>query len=106
MTINVLNDNIKRHRNSKFDKACLAAGPLMVPLAVWGVRHNKKEKKIREEIEKSAEEFNDRMESEGRDVRMFWNRGIGSGGENYLSIEEVDANGAVGARGGKGHKVD
>lgn len=100
--INVINDNLKKFRNGKIDKACLVTGPLMIPLAVWGVRHNKKVKKSRMEIERSVEEFNDRMDSEGRNVRMFWNRvRSGGGGESYLSIEEVDAN-----YGGKSHKVD
>jgi hypothetical protein len=101
-TINVINDNLKKYRNGKLDKACLVAGPLMIPLAVWGVRYNKKVKKSRLEIERSVEEFNDRMESERRNVRMFWNRvRSGGGGESYLSIEEVDSN-----YGGKSHKVD
>jgi hypothetical protein len=101
--INVINDNLKRYRNGKLDKACLVTGPLMIPLAVWGVRHNKKVKKSRLEIERSVEEFNDRMESEGRSVRMFWNRArSGGGGESYLSIEKVDSN----YHGGKSHKVD
>ena len=100
--INVINDNLKKYRNNKIDKICLASGPLMVPLAIWGVRHNTKVKKSRGEIERSVEEFNDRMGMEGRAVRMFWNRSRG-GGESYLSIEEVDPNTASD---GKGYKVD
>ncbi|KAL7490206.1 hypothetical protein ACHAW6_015974 [Cyclotella cf. meneghiniana] len=103
-TIEVLNDNIKRYRNGTIDKACLAAGPLMLPLAVWGIRHNAKVKKTRGEIERSVDDFNDRMEREGRNVRMFWNRcRAGAGGESYLSIEEVDP---ASFGDGKYHKVD
>lgn len=76
----------------------------MLPLAVWGIRHNAKVKKTRGEIERSVDDFNDRMEREGRNVRMFWNRcRTGAGGESYLSIEEVDP-AAFGD--GKYHKVD
>lgn len=98
--INVINDNLKHCRNGFVDKVCLVAGPLMIPLAVWGMRHNKKVKKSRLEIVRSVDEFNGVMETEGRNVRMFWNRA--RGGESYLSIEEVDA----GYDGGKSHKVD
>jgi hypothetical protein len=102
--INVINDNLKKYRNGKIDKACLVTGPLMIPLAIWGIRHNKKVKKSRGEIERSVEEFNDKMEGEGRNVRMFWNRvRSGGGGESYLSIEEVDASYFGGE---KSHKVD
>ena len=75
----------------------------MIPLAVWGVRHNSKEKKRKKEMERSVNEFNERMEMEGRyDVRMFWNRS--RSGESFLSIEEVEA--GYDSSGGKGHKVD
>lgn len=105
--VNVINDNLKKYRNNKIDKICLASGPLMVPLAIWGVRHNTKVKKSRGEIERSVEEFNDRMGMEGRAVKMFWNRSRG-GGESYLSIEEVDDGeyNPPSASDGKGYKVD
>lgn len=43
-TITRINDTIRTARATSVDAALLATGPLMVPLAVWGVRHKRQVK--------------------------------------------------------------
>jgi hypothetical protein len=99
-TIEELNSRIKRYRMKGVDKALLAAGPLLVPLALWGARHSRQVKKRKVEIERAVSDFNERMDMENKNVRMFWNRAtMGGGGESYLTIEEVEAGSGNGKRG-------
>ena len=89
--INTLNDKIKKARAKSLDVALLATGPLLVPLALWGARHNKQVKRKRKLIEEGVWEFNERMNMDNRNVRMVWNRSKHTGGsESYLTIEEND----------------
>ena len=87
--ITTLNDKIKNARAKSLDVALLASGALMVPLALWGVRHGKQVKKKRHLIEVGVSEFNQRMSMDGRNLQMIWNRSkVVGGGESYLTIEE------------------
>ena len=89
--LRTLNDQIRTARPKSVDLALLATGPLIVPLAVWGMRHGQQSKKKRRLIEQAAMDFNDRMGMDGRNVRMVWNRAkVVGGGESYLTIEEVE----------------
>ena len=48
--IQQMNDTMAPSRSKKFDGLLLAAGPLLVPLALWGIRHsnqNRRRKKLR-----------------------------------------------------------
>ena len=89
--ITTLNDKIKKARAKSLDVALLASGVLMVPLALWGVRHGKQVKRKRNLIEVGVWEFNQRMSMDGRNLQMIWNRSkVVGGGESYLTIEEND----------------
>lgn len=89
--ITMLNDEIKKARAKSLDVALLATGALLVPLAVWGVRHEKQGKRKRTLIEKGVLDFNERMSMSGRNLQMIWNRAqyVG-GGESFLTIEECE----------------
>ncbi|KAL9183435.1 hypothetical protein ACHAXT_004291 [Thalassiosira profunda] len=98
--IRTLNDKIKKTRANAIDKTLLATGPLMVPLAFWGMRHGRQVKRKRKLIEEGCWEFNERMSMDSRNVQMVWNRSrhVG-GGTSYLTIEEVeDADGNGGSK--------
>ena len=102
IAIQTLNEKIKKSRAKKIDYVLLGTGPLMIPLAIWGARHGKQVKMRRQLLEEGVWEFNERMEMEGKNVKMVWNRAkYTGGGESYLTIEEVE-DGAT--QGGK--KVD
>jgi hypothetical protein len=89
--IATLNDKIKKARANSLDVALLASGVLMVPLALWGVRHGKQVKRKRNLIEEGVLEFNQRMSTDGRNLQMIWNRSnVVGGGESYLTIEEKE----------------
>ena len=106
--ITMLNDKIKTARAKSVDVALLATGALMVPLAIWGVRHGKQVKRKRKLIEEGVWEFNDRMSMDGRNLRMIWNRSkVVGGGESYLTIEENERKWEMdGDRTGVGKKFD
>ena len=82
--IEALNDKIKRSRAKSLDVVLLATGPLLLPLALWGARHNQQAKRRKKLIEEGIWEFNRDME--GRGVKMVWNK---SSMEDYLTIEEA-----------------
>ena len=87
--ITMLNEKIKKARANSLDVALLATGALLVPLALWGARHGRQVKRRRKLIEEGVWEFNERMDMDGRNVRMIWNRAkVVGGGESYLTIEE------------------
>lgn len=91
VAIQTLNDKIKRSRAKKLDHILLATGPLLVPLAVWGARHGKQVKQRKKLIQEGVWEFNERMQMEGKNVKMEWNQAkYTGGGESYLTIEEVE----------------
>jgi hypothetical protein len=89
--INTLNDKIKKARSTSFDIALLATGPLMIPLAFWGVRHGKQSRRKRTLIEEHVWDFNQRMAMDKRNIQMIWNRSkVVGGSESYLTIEEIE----------------
>ena len=107
VAIQTLNDKIKKSRAKKVDHLLLGTGMLMVPLAIWGARHGKQVKQRKKLIEEGVWEFNERMEMEGKNVRMVWNRAkYTGGGESYLTIEEMEFDGGGGGNGRGGKKVD
>ena len=68
--IQQMNDTIAPSRSKKFDGLLLAAGPLLVPLALWGIRHsnqNRRRKKLRA---MAIENFNTQYPT----LYMRWNR--------------------------------
>ena len=98
----MLNEKIKKSRAKKIDVALLGTGALLVPLALWGVRHNKQQKNRRKLIEEGVWEFNERMGMDGRNLCMVWNRAkVVGGGESYLTIEECEMEDGDGRRGNK-----
>ena len=101
VAIQTLNDKIKKSRAKKLDYMLLATGPLLVPLAVWGARHGRQVKLRRKLIQEGVWEFNERMEMDGKNIMMVWNRSKYTGGaESYLTIEEAEGGDK------KGKKVD
>merc|ERR1712232_1032154 len=91
VAIQTLNDKVKRSRAKKIDYILLGTGPLLVPLAIWGARHSRQVKQRRESIQEGVRDFNERMQFEGKNVKMEWNRSKYTGGaESYLTIEEVE----------------
>lgn len=89
--ISTLNDKIKKARSTSVDIALLATGPLMIPLALWGVRHGKQAKRKRTLIEEHVWDFNQRMTMDRRNIQMIWNRSkVVGGSESYLTIEEIE----------------
>ena len=89
--ISTLNDKIKKARSTSVDIALLALGPLMIPLALWGVRHGKQDMRKRTLIEEHVWDFNQRMAMDKRNIQMIWNRSkVVGGSESYLTIEEIE----------------
>jgi len=78
--IESLNETIRPARATKLDGALLVTGPLMVPLAVWGIRHNRQTKRRKRLLKEAIESFN----NERPTLYMRWNRDTGG---SYLSIE-------------------
>ena len=65
-----INDTLKPSRAKKIDTVLLATGVLMVPLAIWGVRHGMQTKKRKRLLKKAIQEFNAGHEG----LLMRWNR--------------------------------
>ena len=74
-----LNDKLKPSRSTKVDTALLATGVLIVPLALWGVRHNGQMKKRKRLLNKAINDFN----TANPGLLMRWNRQP----QSFLSIE-------------------
>lgn len=74
-----INQTIKPARSNSFDSALLAAGPLMVPLALWGARHGMQTKKRKRLLKQAIQEFNETYPH----LLMRWNRRP----DSFLSIE-------------------
>jgi hypothetical protein len=77
--ISTINDHIKPARQTSVDTVLLGMGPLMLPLAVWGVRHSKLMKKRKRLLNECIENFNDLHPT----LCMRWNRRP----ESSLTIE-------------------
>lgn len=83
-----LNDDLRPSRSTKVDTVLLMTGPLMVPLAVWGVRHSVQTKKRKRLLKKGIDKFN----GAHPDLLMRWNRRP----ESHLTIERrTEAHGAA-----------
>jgi hypothetical protein len=82
-----LNDRLKPSRSKKIDTFLLATGPLMVPLALWGVRHRHLTKKRKRLMTAYIDDFN----AANPTLFMRWNRRP----ESFLTIERrnVDLHG-------------
>lgn len=75
-----LNYKLKPSRSNSIDGALLVAGPLLVPLALWGARHGLQTRKRKRLLKQAIEEFNETHPGHW----MRWNRG---GPESFLTIE-------------------
>mmetsp|Transcript_23757 Transcript_23757/g.34647 ORF Transcript_23757/g.34647 Transcript_23757/m.34647 type:complete len:161 (-) Transcript_23757:316-798(-) len=65
-----LNEQLKPSRSTKADTALLVTGPLIIPLAAWGVRHGIQMKKRKKLLQKAIQNFN----TEHPALLMRWNR--------------------------------
>ena len=65
-----INDTLKPSRAKKIDAVLLATGMLMVPLALWGVRHGMQTKKRKRLLRKAIQDFN----ATNLTLHMRWNR--------------------------------
>jgi hypothetical protein len=65
-----INDTLKPSRAKKIDAFLLATGVLMVPLAIWGVRHGMQAKKRKRLLKKAIQDFN----ASHAALHMRWNR--------------------------------
>ena len=83
--ISAVNNRIRKARPGKVDGALLAAGPLMVPLMVWGVRHSGQMKRRKKYLLQGIEEFN----AVNPTLYMRWNRKP----QSILTIEQREGGG-------------
>ena len=81
--ITQLNDKLKPSRAKKVDSVLLATGVLMVPLAIWGVRHGMQTKKRKRLMKKYIQDFN----AINPTLHMRWN----SRPDSFLTIERRHA---------------
>ncbi|KAI2508052.1 hypothetical protein MHU86_6344 [Fragilaria crotonensis] len=65
-----INDTLKPSRAKKIDTVLLETGVLMVPLAIWGVRHGMQAKKRKRLLKKAIQDFNATHPA----LHMRWNR--------------------------------
>lgn len=68
--ITTINDRLRPSRSGIVDKALLITGPLIVPLALWGVRHSNQNRRRKRLLRKAIEEFNTSHPT----LLMRWNR--------------------------------
>jgi hypothetical protein len=78
-----LNDTLKPSRSGKADGVLLAAGPLLVPLAIWGIRHRNQTRRRKRLLKVAIKDFNNQYPS----LLMRWNRQP----ESKLTIERKPA---------------
>jgi hypothetical protein len=74
-----INDVIAPARSGKLDGALLMTGVLMVPLALWGIRHSNQTRRRKRLLHKAIENFNSQYSA----LYMRWNRSP----ESCLTIE-------------------
>mmetsp|Transcript_31891 Transcript_31891/g.53311 ORF Transcript_31891/g.53311 Transcript_31891/m.53311 type:complete len:202 (+) Transcript_31891:303-908(+) len=65
-----LNQKLRRSRAGTVDGALLATGPLLVPLALWGVRHRNQTKRRKRLLKEAIYEFN----MQHQELLMRYNR--------------------------------
>jgi FtsZ-interacting cell division protein ZipA len=78
-TMENLNKKLRPSRAGTIDGILLITGPLLVPLALWGVRHRGQTKKRKRLLKQGIHEFN----MQYQELSMRWNRSPAS----TLSIE-------------------
>mmetsp|Transcript_3323 Transcript_3323/g.5046 ORF Transcript_3323/g.5046 Transcript_3323/m.5046 type:complete len:162 (-) Transcript_3323:162-647(-) len=83
--VKTLNEHLKKSRPTKLDGALLVTGPLMVPVAVWGIRHSRQRKRRRILLKEAIEEFNDNHE-------LLWMQYNKRQSGSFLSIEKRQPN--------------
>jgi hypothetical protein len=74
-----INEIIAPARSGKLDGVLLMAGVLMVPLALWGIRHSNQTRRRKRLLHKAIENFNAQYSA----LYMRWNRSP----ESCLTIE-------------------
>jgi len=74
-----LNKKLRPCRAGAIDGVLLVSGPLLVPLALWGVRHRYQTKKRKRLLKEGIREFNIQYQ----ELLMRWNRRP----ESQLTIE-------------------
>jgi len=74
-----LDKNLRPCRAGAIDGVLLVSGPLLVPLALWGVRHRYQTKKRKRLLKEGIREFNIQYQ----ELLMRWNRRP----ESQLTIE-------------------
>ncbi|KAG7366707.1 hypothetical protein IV203_029377 [Nitzschia inconspicua] len=79
-----LNNKLRPSRSGKADGVLLAAGPLLVPLALWGIRHRNQTKRRKRLLHDGIHEFN----MQYQELLMRWNRRP----ESFLTIERRHTN--------------
>lgn len=84
-----INRRIKKARPGKADGALLAAGALMVPLVIWGVRRSRQMKKRKRYLNRGIDEFN----AANPTLLMRWNRKP----KSILTIERREGEGPTAA---------
>ena len=55
--VSAVNKRLKRARAGTIDGVLLMTGPLILPLAVWGIRHRNQTKRRKQLLKKAMEEF-------------------------------------------------
>ena len=83
--ITTLNDRLRPSRSGIVDKALLITGPLIVPLALWGVRHSNQNRRRKRLLRKAIDEFNTSHPT----LLMRWNRRP----QSCLTIERREVEG-------------
>jgi hypothetical protein len=81
--IDRVNAFLKPSRSNALDVALLTTGVLMVPLALWGIRHASQTKKRKQLLKNAIDDFNIHNSVQHPDLLMRWNRRP----ESFLSIE-------------------
>lgn len=80
-----LNNKLRPSRSGKADGVLLAAGPLIVPLAIWGVRHRNQTRRRKRLLKDGIHEFN----MQYQELLMRWNRRP----DSFLTIERRHGHG-------------
>jgi hypothetical protein len=84
--LTAINDRLRPSRSGVIDKALLFTGPLLVPLALWGVRHSNQHRRRKRLLGNCIKEFNVRNPA----LMMRWNRKP----QSCLTFERREIDGA------------
>lgn len=68
--ITSINDKLRPSRSGAIDKALLGVGVLLVPLALWGIRHSNQNRRRKRLLKQAIDDFN----SSNPTLLMRWNR--------------------------------